>query len=92
MNASLVQTYVINLDRSPERLRAMSGRLERARLSWVRIAAVEGAGIDAYECADVDAQAYRRAHGKELNPAEVGCYLSHVKALRTFLAGPCALR
>lgn len=90
MNPALLQTYVINLDRSPERLHAMRARLERVGLSWVRIPAVEGARLDPGTCPDVDTAAYRRAHGKDLNTAELGCYLSHIRALRDFLAGPKA--
>ena len=87
MNASL-HTFVINLDRSPDRLRVMQERLARTGLHWERIAAVEGASLDPLACAEVDIPGYRRAHGKELNKAELGCYLSHIKALRRFLAGP----
>ena len=83
-----LQTFVINLDRSPDRLQVMQERLAGAGLAWQRVSAVEGAKLDPSACPDVSVPSYRKAHGKELNAAELGCYLSHIKALRAFLAGP----
>lgn len=83
-----LQAFVINLDRSTDRLAAMQSRLARAQVDWQRVPGVEGRLLDINRCAEVDVPGYRRWHGKELNPAEVGCYLSHIKAMRLFLAGP----
>ncbi|WP_440532737.1 glycosyltransferase family 25 protein [Variovorax sp. YR566] len=84
-----LQTFVINLDRSPDRMEAMRRRLGRVDLSWRRIPGVDGKTLDLALHADVDEAGYRRRHGKKMNPAEAGCYLSHLEALRQFLAGPC---
>jgi len=75
--------YVINLDRSPERMEKLSGRLKELSLEWTRIAAVDGASI-ADTLPGFDAKGYDRRHGKLVNPNEVGCYLSHVKAIQEF--------
>ena len=82
------QAFLINLQRSPDRLQIMRRRLERAQLSWQRVPGVDGKTLDLAQCTEVDAPGFRRRHGKRLNPAEVGCYLSHIAALKTFLAGP----
>ncbi|MDM0045556.1 glycosyltransferase family 25 protein [Variovorax dokdonensis] len=82
------QTFLINLDRSEDRLRTMRQRLERAGLPWQRVAAVDGKTLDLRNLREVDERGFRRRHGKRLNPAEVGCYLSHIKALKAFLDGP----
>lgn len=85
-----LKTLLINLDRSPQRLQLMQQRLEKTRLSWQRVPAVEGKFLNIVEDPRVSLSCYRKRHGKVLNPAEVGCYLSHIKALETFLADPAA--
>ena len=85
-----LQIFLINLDRSTDRLLAMKARLEHAGLAWMRVPAIDGSKLDLSRCAQVDERRFRRRHGKRLNPAEVGCHLSHLKALKTFLAGPAA--
>jgi glycosyl transferase family 25 len=85
---SSLQIFVINLDRSTERMAAMRERLARLSLPWTRVPGVDGHTLDLSRCDDVHAAGYRRLHGKELNMAEVGCYLSHLQALGQFLAGP----
>lgn len=82
------QTFVINLERSHDRLRAIGEHLARVGLPWRRVAAVDGSTLDLLRTTGVDIAGYRRNHGKQLNPAEVGCYLSHLRAMREFLAGP----
>ena len=84
-----LQTFLINLDRSTDRLAAMKARLDRLGRSWVRVPAVDGRALDLSCLGDkVDEAAFARRHGKRLNPSEVGCHLSHIKALQTFLDGP----
>lgn len=82
-----LQAFVINLDRSPERMATMRERLAPLDLSWERVPAVEGKLLDLSALPEVSISGYRRWHGKELNPAEAGCYLSHIAVLRRFLAG-----
>lgn len=80
------RTYLINLDRSPDRLQTMACRLESLGLTWERVAAVEGRTIDLAAHPGVSERLYQRFHGKHLSAAEVGCYLSHVEVMRRFLA------
>ncbi|MEY4427528.1 MAG: hypothetical protein RLZZ182_217 [Pseudomonadota bacterium] len=81
-------TLVINLDRSPERLRQIADRLQAQGLNWQRIPAIEGKLLDLDNEPRVDLDGYRRLHGKGLNPAEVGCYLSHAACWQALLAHP----
>lgn len=80
------QTYVINLDRSKDRLVAIAAQLENIGLSFIRISAVDGKQANFEELACIDEQSYQSKHGKPSLPGELGCYLSHVKAIRTFLS------
>lgn len=89
MNASKLQSdllvLVINLDRSPERLARMTERLSQLPLTWERLPAIDGALIPVIRAEEVDEEKYKRQHGKPLARAEIGCYLSHVQAMRQFL-------
>lgn len=82
-----VQAFVINLDRSPERMANMERRLNCQPIQWHRVPAIDGHRLELSSVEDVDAAGYRWRHGKSLNPAEVGCYLSHLRALDQFLRG-----
>lgn len=78
-------TCVINLDRSPERLVAMAHRLRTLGLPWQRVQAVDGPALPAWPPGSVDERGYARWHGKPVAAGEVGCHLSHLKALQTFV-------
>lgn len=80
-----VKTLLINLDRSPDRLHNMTARLGRIGLDWERVPAVDGKALDLTSDARVSEVDYRKLHGKTINPSEVGCYLSHIKAYHAFL-------
>lgn len=77
---------VINLDRSPERLIHMTERLNRLPFEWKRLPAIDGGVLSELRHEEVDENLYECQHGKPLARAEVGCYLSHVKAMRQFLS------
>lgn len=81
-----LHTWVINLDRAPDRLERIRGRLERLALPWTRLPAVDARALTPAQQAALDEPAYRRKHGKVPAPGELGCYLSHVEAIRRFLA------
>lgn len=86
--ASLL-TLVINLERSTQRLQAMSHRLQALGLPWRRLPAVDGRELAGrWPAGEVDEPGYRRWHGRPLPAPEVGVYLSHLQALRTFLDSP----
>ncbi len=77
--------YVLNLARAPQRLAAMQARLAALGIAFTRIEGVDGATL----AADALATLTRvNRYYKPLRPGEVGCYLGHVEALRSFLASP----
>ncbi|MBS1175556.1 MAG: hypothetical protein H6R05_1687 [Burkholderiaceae bacterium] len=80
-----LQCYVINLDRSPDRLNNMEARLANMPFEWQRISAVDGSLLPELLSSEVDERNYERCHGKPIARAEVGCYLSHIRALKVFL-------
>ena len=77
---------VINLERSPKRLARIAADLAQAGIAFERFAAIEGRNLDPSQCPDFDRQAYERLHGKLPTANELGCYFSHVGAIRAFLA------
>ncbi|MFD2238584.1 glycosyltransferase family 25 protein [Aureimonas populi] len=79
--------YVINLDRSLDRLAAFSADAKRAELEFTRVAAVDGREIPVTERTLLDEAGFRRDHGKRPMPGEYGCYASHIKVLQLFLEG-----
>jgi len=82
-----LHTWVINLDRAPERLARIRAQLERLGLAWTRLAAVDARALTPVQRAALDEPTYRRRHGKTPVPGELGCYLSHLEVMRHFLAG-----
>jgi len=83
--------YVVNLDRSPERWASISEQLEAQGLTPQRIAAVDGKGRSLSDFPECDPDRYRRCHGALPRTTEIGCYLSHVKAMRAFLESDYAI-
>jgi len=83
VNARL-KTFVINLDRAEDRLTSVKGKLSYFGIAFQRIAAVDGSKL-VFPRPDYDDKRYRLLHGKRTNPAEVGCYLSHIECARRFL-------
>jgi glycosyl transferase family 25 len=82
-----LQTWVINLDRAPDRLERIRSQLQRLGLTFTRLPAVDARALTADQRAALDDAGYRRKHGMAPLPGELGCYLSHVEAMRLFLAG-----
>jgi glycosyl transferase family 25 len=81
-----LQTWVINLDRAPERLARISVRLQQLRLPFKRLSAVDARHLTPQQRAALDEPAYRRKHGMAPVLGELGCYLSHLQAMHEFLA------
>lgn len=82
-----IPVYVINLDRSHERLRAVKNSAARFGITLRRVPAVDGRALPKSFSGDVDEAAFRRLHGKIVMPAEIGCYFSHLKALEEIARG-----
>jgi glycosyl transferase family 25 len=81
-----LQTWVINLDRAPERLARIATQLQALQLPYTRLPAVDARALSPEQAAALDEAAYRRKHGMRPVLGELGCYLSHVQAMRLFLA------
>ena len=83
--------YVINLDRRPDRLRAITDDLGRMGLEAERVPAVDAATVTSAalrERVNIDFQVRKMGRGSEAN------VLSHCRALETFLrtSSPAALQ
>lgn len=77
--------YVINLDRDVERMASVGATLASQGMTFERLPAVIGKELPDWR-GYVDAQAYAwRNRREEPRPGEVGCYLSHLKAMEAFL-------
>lgn len=79
-----ISTLLINLDRATDRLQQMDEQLQRLGISYRRVAAVEGATL-AEPIDDYDKAGYRIRIGKQTNKNEIGCYFSHINAMRALL-------
>jgi glycosyl transferase family 25 len=78
-----VKTYLINLDRNPERLAFMRGQLERLGIPFERFPAVYGKEL----APEARARGFSRvrsfiASKKRLSDAEIGVAMSHVGCYR----------
>ena len=80
-----LKTWVINLDRATDRMGRIAAQLQRLGLDFERLPAVDARAFTAEQSAQLDAPAYRRKHGMEPLPGELGCYLSHVEVMRRML-------
>ena len=85
-----LQTWVINLDRAPDRLARVRAQLQHLQLPFTRLAAVDARALTPGQRAALDEPAYRRKHGMSPVLGELGCYLSHVAVMRAFLASDLA--
>jgi glycosyl transferase, family 25 len=85
-----LQTWVINLDRAPQRLAHITEQLQRLKLPFTRLAAVDARAMTAAQQAHLDAPAYCQKHGMTPLLGELGCYLSHVAVMQAFLQGTAA--
>lgn len=73
-----VKTYVINLDRAPERWHTTAKRLKNEGFQIERIAAVDGLKISNPE-KYASTLLPRMIFGRDLSATEIACYLSHAK-------------
>jgi glycosyl transferase, family 25 len=79
-------TWVINLDRAPERLARIREQMQRLGLPFERLPAVDARAFTPEQQALLDKPSYRRKHGMEPLGGELGCYLSHLEVMRRFVA------
>lgn len=81
-----IATYVINLEGSTERFKAISSRLEAFSIPFERIPAVDGRKLDLAKCDVYDPVRAVRYMGRRLVGGEIGCFRSHLDAATRFLA------
>jgi glycosyl transferase, family 25 len=79
--------FVINLDRSTDRLDAITGNLAAAGVAFTRVPAVDGWRLTV-PIPGVDPARFRRTQGRNLRLSDIGNYLSHLRTLRAFLDTP----
>lgn len=77
-------TYLINLDTATRRLQRMDEQLRMHQIPYERVSAVIGDELSE-PIKNFDAAGYRLRIGKMINKREIGCYFSHIKAMRRFL-------
>jgi glycosyl transferase family 25 len=74
-----IPIFLVNLDRSPERLERMTQRLNALNLTFERVAAVDGGRLSEEQRRATYVKRYWR---NAPTPGEIGCHLSHMKALK----------
>ena len=81
-----MDVFVINLDRSTQRLAEMTQRLEQLDLPFTRMSAVYGASLTDQELNRHYSSALnKRVYRRPLSAAEIGCYLSHRNIWQTMV-------
>ena len=83
---TMPSVFVINLDKSPERMATISKRLDKLDIPFERISGVYGADLSEeeiakYYCTKLNKKNYRRPLGL----GEIGCYISHIKSWQTIV-------
>ncbi len=79
-----MKAFILNLDSAADRWNAITARFAQAQIPVVRVPAVDGAALR-LPIPEFHETRFRRRHGRATNPREIGCYLSHVAAMRAFL-------
>src|SRR5258708_8543358 len=80
-----VRGYIINLDATSDRWSFIKTAFAKTQITLCRVPAIDGNTLRLPH-KDYSESRYRWFHGRETNTLEIGCYLSHVKALETFLS------
>lgn len=75
---------IINLDRSKDRLDKITKRLNQLHIRWQRVSAIDGWDKKQEIYQYIDEDLFKKKHGKPVLPGEIGCYLSHLKAIEIF--------
>ena len=78
-----MKTFLVNLDKNPERLAFMDGQLKRLGISYERIPAVYGVNLTAEQKRSAYSSFRARlVRGTPLSDGEIGCALSHCAIYR----------
>ena len=77
--------FLINLDRSPERLALATENFSKVGMPFQRIAGYDASKEDTSLC-EIDQVAFTKIHGrKSIRKGEIGVYQSHLRAINSFL-------
>lgn len=79
------EVFVINLYDSTDRLSAIKKQFARASLAFQRLSAVDMRGKSPFDYDGYDGNGALRYMGRQLSGGEIGCYLSHLRAVEKFL-------
>ena len=80
-----VHAYIINLEKSIDRMTHMRQEITTLGLPYTRIEAVYGPALPE-PIEEFDERRFNRLTGKQKNLREIGCYLSHIHTFKSFLA------
>ena len=81
-----VKIFLINLDRSTERLEKAAQQLNRLNVPFERVSAVDGSKLTGAEIdAAFDTEQAERRTAYNLTIGEIGCHLSHVECWRRII-------
>src|SRR5215470_2102347 len=69
--------FLINLDRSPDRLRASARQLEDLGLSWSRVSAFDGQVAHPALWSGIDRGRFESNVGRPITASEIALHLSH---------------
>ena len=79
---------VINLDGAPQRLSAMQNQCDALGIDLTRVSAMDGRDLAAEtlkSLPSVDATAFKRNTARAVRGGDIGCYMSHLRAMTWFL-------
>lgn len=77
--------FLINLDRSPERLALATENFAKVGMPFQRITGFDASKEDVSLC-EIDQTAFTKIHGRKfIRKGEIGVYQSHLRAMNSFL-------
>lgn len=77
--------YLVSLEQDVARREALEKRFPKYYSEFIHIKAVDGRKLPAKEYYDATLNFFHK-HKRPMSPAELGCTLSHIKALESFLS------
>lgn len=80
-----MKTFVINLERSLDRKKSISGMAKTLKLDLTFVDAVDGRDVGDLTKLGYSRRMNRRHYGRLLTAGEVGCYASHLKVAEKFV-------
>lgn len=79
-----INFYVINLDRSVDRMEGFKKEFANFPIPYIRVSGVDGSQITLPH-PEYAQKRFFIFNGCEATPGEIGCYFSHIKVIRQFL-------